>query len=52
MMLSANATKNLLILLKSKFSGFSIFFVCILFFMLVHDMITGKSAATVQYCTK
>lgn len=32
--------------LKWVFSGFSIFFISMLIFMLVHDIMTGKSSET------
>lgn len=38
--------------LKWIFSGFSIFFICILIFMVVHDVRTGESSTTAEYCTK
>ncbi|MGI9011027.1 MAG: hypothetical protein ACR2F1_07555 [Nitrososphaeraceae archaeon] len=37
---------------KWIFSGFGIFFICILIFMLVHDVMTGESSTTAEYCTK
>ena len=38
--------------LKWVFSGFGIFFISMLFFMLVHDTLTGESSTTAQYCRK
>ena len=38
--------------LKWVFSGFGIFFISMLFFMLVHDTLTGESLTTAEYCTK
>ena len=38
--------------LKWVFSGFGIFFISMLFFMLVHDTLTGESSTTSEYCTK
>ena len=53
MMLSVMATKSSIKkVLKWIFSGFSIFFICILIFMVVHDVMTGESSTTAEYCTK
>jgi hypothetical protein len=53
MMLSALAKKSSIKnALKLIFSSFSIFFIAILFFMLVHDSLTGASSQTVEYCAK
>jgi hypothetical protein len=38
--------------LKWIFSGFSIFFISMLVFMLVHDSLTGVSSQTAEYCAK
>jgi hypothetical protein len=38
--------------LKFSFSGFSIFFIGMLIFMVVHDMLTGESSTTTEYCAK
>ena len=39
--------------LKYAFSGFSLFFIAILFFILVHDTLTGESSVTTaEYCAK
>ena len=47
MMLSALAKKSSIKnALKLIFSSFSIFFIAILFFMLVHDSLTGASSQT------
>ena len=52
-MLSAIAKKNSITQgLKWLFSGIGIFFISILFFMLVHDTLTGESSTTAQYCRK
>jgi hypothetical protein len=52
-MLSAIAKKNYIKKgLKWVFSGFGIFFISMLFFMLVHDTFTGVSSTTAEYCTK
>ena len=39
-------------ILKSVFSGFTIFFISALFIMLVHDVMTGESSTTAEYCAK
>ena len=39
-------------ILKIAFSGFSIFFIVMLFFMVVHDTFTGSSSQTVEYCAR
>jgi len=54
MMLSA-LTKKISIknALKWIFSGFSIFFIAMLVFMLFHDSLTGASSQTTpEYCAK
>jgi hypothetical protein len=39
--------------LKFAFSGFGIFFIAMLVFMVVHDLMTGASSETsAEYCTK
>ncbi len=38
--------------LKWLFSGFSIFFIGILFFIVIHDSLTGLSSTTAEYCEK
>jgi hypothetical protein len=38
--------------LKWALGGFTIFFVAILFFMTVHDILTGESSNTIEYCSK
>lgn len=38
--------------LKWVFSGFSIFFIAILVFMTVHDLMKGESSNTAEYCAK
>ena len=53
MMLSALAKKSSIKnTLKWIFSGFSILFIAILFFMLIHDSLTGVSSQTAEYCAK
>jgi hypothetical protein len=32
--------------------GFSLFFIGMLFFMLIHDTLTGASSQTAEYCAK
>ena len=39
-------------ILKFVFTGFSIFFIAVLFFMTVHDLMTGESSITAEYCAK
>ena len=39
-------------ILKWVFGGFSIFFIVIFFFMTVHDIMTGESSNTAEYCAK
>jgi hypothetical protein len=39
-------------IIQFAFSGFGIFFIGMLFFILVHDTLTGKSSTTAEYCTK
>jgi hypothetical protein len=38
--------------LKWVFSGLSIFFIGMLVFMTVHDILTGESSNTAEYCSK
>ena len=38
--------------LKWVLGGFSIFFISMLFFMLIHDSLTGESSQTGEYCAK
>ena len=38
--------------LQFAFSGFGIFFIAMLVFMVVHDMLTGESSTTTEYCAK
>ena len=53
MMLGTIATKNSIKkAFKFAFSGFSLVFIAMLFFVLVHDMLTGESSQTSEYCTK
>ncbi len=39
-------------ILNFAFSGFSLFFTGMLFIIIVHDILTGESSATAEYCTK
>jgi hypothetical protein len=39
-------------ILKWVFSGFTIFFISALFIILVHDLMTGESSTTAEYCAK
>ena len=39
-------------LIQFAFSGFCLFFICILIFMVVHDTLTGESSVTAEYCAK
>ena len=39
-------------ILKFVFTGFSIIFIALLFFMTVHDLMTGESSITAEYCAK
>ncbi len=53
MIISAIAKKNSIKnVLKWAVGGFSIFFIAILVFMLVHDYLTGVSSQTAEYCAK
>ena len=55
MLLSAMAKKTITIkkALKWIFSGFSIFFTSMLFFIVVYDALTGASSqTTAEYCAK
>ena len=38
--------------LKFVFSGFSLFFIGMLVFVLIHDLLTGESSTTAEYCSK
>jgi hypothetical protein len=38
--------------LKFAFSGFSLVFIGLLFFIVVHDTLTGESSITAEYCKK
>ena len=38
--------------LKWVLGGFSLFFIAMLFFVLVHDTLTGASSQTGEYCAK
>ncbi|HYJ00845.1 MAG TPA: hypothetical protein VEW92_01405 [Nitrososphaeraceae archaeon] len=52
-MLRATTTKSYIKkTLKWFFSGFTFFFIAMLFFVLVHDLLTGESSQTSEYCSK
>ena len=52
-MLSAMGKKSSIKnVLKWVFRGFSLFFIAMLFFILVHDTLTGVSSTTAEYCAK
>ena len=38
--------------LKYIFGRLSLIFICILFFIVLHDALTGESSTTAEYCTK
>jgi hypothetical protein len=45
--------KSIKTIFKFAFSGFSLFFIGMLFFIVVHDAMTGASSETsAEYCTK
>jgi hypothetical protein len=53
MMLGTIATtKSIKKAFKFAFSGFSLVFIAMLFCVLVHDMLTGESSQTSEYCAK
>ena len=39
-------------ILKYVFGGLSLVYIGILFFMVVHDLVTGQSSTTAEYCAK
>jgi hypothetical protein len=39
-------------ILKYAFGGLSLAYIGILFFMVVHDLMTGQSYTTAEYCKK
>ena len=39
-------------ILKLVFGGLSIVYIGMLFFMVVHDIMTGQSSTTAEYCKK
>jgi hypothetical protein len=52
-MLRATTTKSYIKnTLKWVFSGFTFLFIAILFFVLVHDLLTGESSQTSEYCAQ
>jgi hypothetical protein len=54
MLLSTRNKKTIVIkkALKWIFSGFSIFFIGMLVLITVHDLMTGESSNTAEYCAK
>ena len=52
--MSRATSKMILIkkILKFVFTGFSIFFIAVLFFMTVQNLMTGESSITAEYCAK
>ena len=53
MMLGTIATtKSIKKAFKFAFSGFSLVFIATLFVVLVHDLLTGESSQTSEYCAK
>ena len=53
MKLSTMATKRYIKkALKFAFSGFSLVFIGLLFFIVVHNTLTGESSITAEYCKK
>ena len=44
-----SSVKNIL---KYMFGGLSLLYIGILFFMVVHDTMTGQSSLTAEYCKK
>ncbi|MGI9011814.1 MAG: hypothetical protein ACR2F1_11590 [Nitrososphaeraceae archaeon] len=53
MMLATFARKNSIKkVLKWVFSGLGIFFISMLIFILIHDVMTGESSTTAEYCAK
>ena len=52
-MLATLARKNSIKkVLKWIFSGLGIFFISMLIFILIHDVMTGESSTTAEYCAK
>ena len=39
-------------ILKYVFGGLSLVYIGILIFMVVHDLVTGQSSTTAEYCAK
>ena len=39
-------------IIQFAFSGFSLFFISMLFFIVIHDAMTGVSSTTAEYCAK
>jgi hypothetical protein len=52
-MINNNSKKNTIKkILKWAFSGVTIFFIVMLVVMIVHDIMTGESSNTAEYCAK
>ena len=53
MMLAKFVRKNSIKkVLKWVFSGLGIFFISMLIFIIIHDVMTGESSTTAEYCAK
>jgi hypothetical protein len=52
MFVTLRKKNSIKIVLKWLFSSFSFFFIAILFFMVIHDAMTGVSSTTAEYCAK
>ena len=48
-MVKKNSVKRIL---KWSLGGFSIFFISMLVFIVAHDLLTGESSQTEEYCAK
>ena len=44
--------KSIKTIIQFAFSGFSLFFIAMLFFILVQETLTGDSSVTAEYCDK
>jgi hypothetical protein len=52
MLIFLSKTGKIKKVLKWGFSCFTIFFISIIVFMTIHDIVTGESSNTVEYCSK
>jgi len=52
MFVTLRKKNSIKIVLKWLFSGFSFFFIAMLFSMIIHDAMTGVSSTTAEYCAK